>query len=164
MKNILITLILVITLFFIQGCTSRPNGDNPSIDNNSGIADFITNGEYEEKNKFTLAELKDLLETSNMIEIKDLENQIIGQIAEDENIAETIENIFSYKAVNDYKDFSKEKVIATINFFPDGDQPVYGLIKEKFIYIEDYCFIAENSGVNKIINYFKNKTNMVPID
>lgn len=162
LRKILLIILFISTLFFVQGCGDKDNNKNPS-QNNSGIVDFVGDEESEEKTNITLMDLKELLDRSDMVEVKNLENQIIGQIVEDKDIDNVIKSIFSYNAVNKYEDFSKEEVVATINFFPYGERPIYGLIKEKFIYIEGYYFIAKDSGVQDIIHYFETNTDKKPI-
>lgn len=165
MKNILTVILLTISLFFISGCASRQNNGGPSRDENLGIMDFVANEEFRKENKLTLADLRDLLESSNMVEVKNLENQLVGQLVNDENIMGAVEEIFSLRLEDSYKDFARERVIATINFFSHGDYPIYGLIKEKFIYIEGYYFIGRgNNDIEKIIEYFELRTDAEPID
>lgn len=163
MKNILIISTIIIILLFTKGCTSKQDKDNLSINDNSVISDSIFNEEFGKKDKLTLLDLKNLLETSNSIEVKDLENQVIGQIVTGENISKTIEDIFSYNVVDSYEDFSKEDVVATISFHINGDYPVYGLIKEQSIYMEGYYFISNRNSIKGVVKDFEISTKAEPI-
>jgi len=164
LKNTLRIIILIISIIFvIGGCARKQDENNSLIEEDIVLTDSITNEEVLTQDALTLVELKNLLETSNSIEIKDTDNQIIGKINTGEKINKAIEDIFKHTAVDDYKFSSDENVIAIINFYPSGSEPIYGLIKEKFIYIEGYYFPSKNNSIQKIVEYFRTNTEEEPI-
>jgi len=164
LKNTLRILILLISIIFvIGGCTTK-QGDNIGLKEEDMIlTDSMTNEEVPIQDALTLVELKSLLETSNSIEIKNTDNQTIGRINTGEKINKAVDDIFKHIAVDDYKYSSDENVIAIINFYPSGSEPIYGLIKEKFMYIEGYYFTSKNNSIQKIIDYFEINTEDEPI-
>src|SRR5690606_11114160 len=123
--NILI--IIISDIIIIGGCTAKQSNDDSLIDYDTDLSDSLANEKFEKSDVLTVVELKTLLETSGAIEVKNIENQIIGQISTGEKINKVIEDIFSYTVIDNYENSSDEDVVATINFFPNGDQPIYGL-------------------------------------
>lgn len=156
-----ILVIITIVLVLMSGCTSNKDSDYIEEDNN--LIDSSVNEEAETEEPLTLNELKDLLETSKSIEVKDTDNQVIGTLNTGKNINQVIADIFYHNAVEDYEYSSDENVIAIISFHISSADPIYGLIKENFIYIEGYYFPAQNNSIKNIVNYFINNNEGEPI-
>lgn len=153
--------IITIALVLMSGCIS--NKDKVYIEEDNNFIDSSVNEEAQAEEPLTLNELKDLLETSKSIEVKDIDNQIIGTLNTGKNINEVISDIFYHNVVEDYEYSSDENVIAIISFHIPSADPIYGLIKEKFIYIEGYYFPAQNNSIKNIVNYFINNNEEEPI-
>jgi len=150
-------------MVIIVGCKAREGDNRSQVVDDIVLTDSITNEEMQTQEGLTLVELKDLLETSNSIEVKNTDNQVIGKINTGEKINKVVDDIFKHTAVDDYEYSSGEDVVAIINFYPSGNEPIYGLIKEKFLYIEGYYFTSRNNSISKIIDYFRLNTEEEPI-
>ncbi|QUH20993.1 hypothetical protein [Alkaliphilus sp. B6464] len=164
-RNHLLVLIIIISVIVIMmtGCTEK-QGDNNSLEEEDvGLADSIVNGEMQKRDSFTLTQLRDLLDKSTSIEVKNLDNQIIGKISTGEKINKVVEDIFAHSAIDNYEHSSAENLVATVNFYPASSEPIYGLIKDKFIYIEGYYFTSKNNSIQKIVDYFETNTEEEPI-
>lgn len=154
-------LIIASVILLLIGCTTKDE-NNMLTEEDVNLTDSITNEGTSSQDGLTLVELRTLLEASNSIEVKNTDNQIIGKINTGEKINKILEDIFNYTAVDDYE-YSSNNVIATISFYPSGKEPIYGLIKERFIYIEGYYFVSKNSEIQKIVDYFRINTEEEPI-
>lgn len=160
-----VTLIIIISIILttIVGCSAKQDNNNSLVEEDINLTDSTIDVEVQNQDILTLLELKNLLETSSTIEVKNIDNQIIGKISTGEKINKVITDIFAHNAIDDYQYSSDENVIAIINFYPSGNEPIYGLVKEKFIYIEGYYFTTKNNSIKKIIEYFEANTEEEPI-
>lgn len=162
-KNTLIILLIIsISLNIVVGCSSKEN-NNSLVDEDINLTGSIINEESQEEEGLTLVELKNLLETSANIEVKNIDNQTIGKISTGENINKIITDIFTLDALDSYNYSSNEEVIATISFSFSSNEPIYGLIKDDFIYIEGYYFISKNNNIQKIVSYFQINNEEEPV-
>lgn len=162
-KTLYILIILLGISFIFVGCTSEREPENSLVDDNTNLTGSLLNETEENKDELTLMDLKTILESSNMIEVKDINGQIVGKIMEGKKINQIVEDIYEFKADTDHQYSSEENVIATINFYPSNYDAIYGLIKEKFIYIEGYYFTSKNSDIKKVIDYFSVNTEREPV-
>ncbi|WP_198006341.1 hypothetical protein [Alkaliphilus oremlandii] len=162
-KALCILIILASIPFIFAGCTSGREPENSIMDDNTNLTGSLLNKNEKNRDELTLVELKNILESSNMIEVKDINGQIIGKVMEGKKINQIVENIYEFKADTDHQYSSEENVLATINFYPSNHEAIYGLIKEKFIYIEGYYFTSKNSDIKKIIDYFNINTEGEPV-
>ncbi len=158
-----ILIIVIITTLMVMGCTSKQEDNSSVIEENANSQDSIANIEVEAQDPLTLSELKNLLETSTRIEVKNIDNHIIGIVNTGEKINKAISNIFAYDAVDNYEYSPKEDVIAIISFYPLSNEPIYGLVKDKFIYIDGYYFTTKSSSMQDIIDYFQINNEEEPI-
>ncbi|GEM_PF-3593087 len=164
-RNHLLVLIIIISVIVIMmtGCTGKQGDNNSLKEEDIGLADSIINEGMQKRDSFTLIQLRDLLDKSTSIEVKNLDNQIIGKISTREKINKVVEDIFGHNAINNYEHSSEENLIATVSFYPVSSEPIYGLIKDKFIYIEGYYFTSKNNSIQKIVDYFQANTEEEPI-
>lgn len=162
-NTLIILLILSISLNIVVGCSSKENNNHSSIDEDINLTGSIINEEPQEEEGLTLVELKNLLETSSGIEVKNIDNQIIGKISTGENINKIVTDIFALDALDSYNYSPNEEVIATISFLFSSNEPIYGLIKDEFIYIEGFYFVSKNNSVEKIVNYFQINNEEEPV-
>lgn len=162
-NTIIISLIISMTLSMSLGCSSEKENNHSLVGEDTSLADSFMNEEMQKEEGLTLVALKNLLETSTSIEVKNIDNQTIGKISTGENINEVVGDIFDYQAMDSYNYSPNEDVIATISFSFASNEPIYGLIKDKFIYIEGYYFVSENNKIQQIINYFKINNEEEPV-
>lgn len=162
-RNPLFILIISVIVIMVTGCTTKQGDNNLLKEEDISLADSIINEEMQRQDSFTLIELRDLLEKSTSIEVKNLDNQIIGKINTKEKINKVVEDIFSHSTIDNYEHSSDENLVATVSFYPPSSEPIYGLIKDEFIYIEGYYFTSKNKSIQKIVDYFQANTEAEPI-
>ena len=164
MKNTFSVLIIIISSVFIMvACTSVEKNQSSILEEDVNLTDSVINEEVESREILTLEELKALLETSSSIEVKDTNNQTLGKISTGAKLNKVISDIFAHKVVKDYEYSSDENLIGIINFYPSDNDAIYGLIKEKFIYIEGHYFISKNNSIKNLIDYIRTNTEGEPI-
>lgn len=144
------------------GCSKKNEASDPGVENDLSVVDTIIDEETKEEQP-SIEDLRELLGKSSIIEVKDIDNQIIGKINSIEKINKAVEDIFLLDITDEYTYTSTGNIVGTINFYIQGSEPIYGLIKDKFVYIEGYYFVSKNNNVEKIVSFFENNTEEEPI-
>ncbi|WP_459761676.1 hypothetical protein [Alkaliphilus crotonatoxidans] len=152
-KNLLYVATFLFLLIFITGCQGsgkndleeENNQDNPPIEMNQ-----------ENSQKATMEELKEILMESVGIELKDTDNQAVGMLQERQDIMSFVDTLFSFPHQEEYPDDTlQNEVIGPLYFYRSQGDDIYGLVKEKYIYIEGYYFLIEENNLKNIEKQFE---------
>lgn len=164
LNNRAIIILMVLITVMLIGSACRSIQDEDSIYSKEGDSiNSSVNEDAELEEILTLNELKNILKTSRSIEAKDINNQTIGILNTGKNINQIITDIFYHNVVEDYEYTSDEELVAIISFYPLSGDPIYALMKERFLYIEGYYFTSETDSIQSIIEYFRTNNEEEPI-
>ncbi|SDK39726.1 PH domain-containing protein [Natronincola ferrireducens] len=163
MKIKKIIAILLITLLFLIGCASDSSPEaNDFLDTNE--TDEEINYTAIEVNQFTDSQqLKERLIESIAIELKNTENITIGMLQEREQILNLVENLFTYTVKEEYTVTEQTDIVGPINFYFSDGNDIYGLMNNKYIYIEGYYFTIDTKTSQQLQNFFRANIAPAPV-
>lgn len=155
LKKISAILMCILFILVIGACGSNNSSDSLVIEEDH---DEISNNIITDFEIQTLEDFIQRLSESTSIELKNVNNEVVGTISNRSDITQFIDRISEYEIKDDYIEENSQDVIGPLNvYFGDGTA-IYGLMKEEYIYIDGYYFLLNRSEKNYIVNHFSRKT------
>lgn len=163
MKGIVGVLVGILSMMLIMtACSGLNSGEVPQEEGEEAPNAVIE--QIKESKGFTPEELRQKLEETTGIELKDTNNQAVGMLADREAILAFIEELFSYPMQQEYPQDESDQgeIIGPINFYFSNSDDLYGLVKKDFIYVEGYYFLLQRGNLDKIQSLFSGHTIKAP--
>lgn len=150
----------ILVFFTLVGCMQNKNVNSDNDDvvyESENESEAIDESPADVEAIMNKEELEDKLLQAYAIELKDIENRTIGMLKEGELITDFVRQLCAYPVKGTYVDYSEgdNEVVGPINFYFSGEDSIYGLVKENYIYIEGHYFIIDVTDVKNIQDLFK---------